>query len=506
MRFSNLNRYEPDSYEPDWEQSWQMPAPLPGLPPPGIAAPMASQPPQLAPTDLWAPVRKLASTSTRIPQFDANWVAPEQAYDPENPFGNLQLPPVLKDAQGADLFQDVNWVDSYSSNWSSPELKPFQSKFGETQSYGNGIHSIKMQQPGGHKYDLANVFYREDPKTGAWNMIGDPQTFKQQSGKTEFGQAVGATLGPILAMAGLGPLAGLLGGGSLGAIGAGAIMGGGVPAISGGNSSEVLSGALRGGLGAGTVDFLRADLPSGMDLAGDGGANSIDAAASQFRSLPPLPMLDVPSFNPEDLFSGMADPTNALQELPEVGQLPGQMPPPGVLAPLPADVPSAFDDYIRMGASDASTVGGNGGYAGSIFGDPELTGIYDTPTVSGLPPLPYEQTVNITTPPQGQAQLPSNPFASIPAALPQFPPGSVPPQEPPVNLPPEAPPVPEVPGQSPPYKDLAKLLMGTMSKMAGSYSAPAVSTALRSHQWDTSLPKMFDPNYRKPQMKAPDVY
>jgi hypothetical protein len=369
---------------------------------------MATAPSQIDP---FAAIRRLIATQAQIPQFDPNFQPQEQPYDPENPFGNIQLPPALQDAQGNNLFQDINFVDTNSSDFFTGDRQQFQSKFNQTGVGEDGTTFIRMQRPGGDKYDLIDAFYRTDPATGDMVMVGDPRQFREQSSNTSFLQGAGATLGPILAAAGAPMLANALGGGLLGGAAAGAVSGAGLPAISGGDSQAIGMGGLLGGVaggvggyfqGAGAPDamgdYMRTGASEGSTIgnaytgaggqAGAVGANSIAA------------QMAIPSdFNPDSLFRNVADPTRALQPLGETFQMPGDMPP---LSPLSQYVPSTIptaDPY-------AQTV--------EISGSKPFAPMPAT----GLEPLPAFDASSLGIADATAALAPLPAMASMPGAMP----------------------------------------------------------------------------------------
>lgn len=176
-----------------------------------------------------------------------------------------------------------------------PNLAAYQTKFSQAENLGDGTYRIRMQQPGGHKYDLMDVFYKLDPATGEYVMQGEPTKFKQQSSMTSGLQTIGKAATPLVAAMSGGTLAGALGGGILGGAGAGAILGAGGALLGGSDSEGALkagiTGGAIGGISGGISDYVSANQLSPMEVPSAEWQNiptdGIDAALAR-----PLPQLD----------------------------------------------------------------------------------------------------------------------------------------------------------------------------------------------------------------------
>jgi hypothetical protein len=104
------------------------------------------------------------------------------------------------------------YTQNFRPEYTTGHLGEFNSKYGNAgslQDMGNGIFQATIQQPGAHKYDTAQVFYRVDPATNQATMIADPRNSRQTSSTS---QLVKEGIVPLAGMAanfipGLGPLA-----------------------------------------------------------------------------------------------------------------------------------------------------------------------------------------------------------------------------------------------------------------------------------------------------------
>ncbi|MBK7515423.1 MAG: hypothetical protein IPI51_07385 [Betaproteobacteria bacterium] len=123
------------------------------------------------------------------------------------------------------------------------------------------VFRLVVQQPGMHKYDTAEVYYRVDPETGMGVMVDDPTATRQTSSKDKWQDRLEQRILPLIATvltAGYGAeaLAGMGAGGGAGAgaaeAGAGALMDYGVGPRGGASMA-----ALRQDWGAGRRRWCR---------------------------------------------------------------------------------------------------------------------------------------------------------------------------------------------------------------------------------------------------------
>lgn len=319
-------------------------------------------------------------------------------------------------------------------------LGAFQSKFGAMHIQDDGSYVLRMQQPGGHKYDLMDVTYKKDPATGELVMVGAPNTFKQQSSKTEFGQGAGkvaalvggaALLAPVAA-GGFG-LGGSLGGGLLGNAAAAGAVGAGGSALGGGNTQQnlragataaLMAGAMTGAQQAGWLPgsapgdgagWIGEGVPSGVPQWD----NAFTGAGGQWA--PGFTPGEQPSFRPSQNYGeGMTGTETAAYDagaLPqEAGPKPWDLPlddpnwqpDPADYRPTSADPNTPPGDSVEIRSGNPFDPMPQFNAPPGEFGDPfELTNPYGTPDWSMdrfMPPVaapggsPGGGTPPVTTP------------------------------------------------------------------------------------------------------------
>lgn len=159
----------------------------------------------------------------------------------------------LPGARGTGRYEYMPGFDFYSD-----ALRPFQSKYNNIRDLGNGRVSVRMQQPGGHKYDTMDVVYRQGPD-GQWTMEGDPTPTREVS----TGERWRDTIEPFLAL-----------GGAMGAayLGGTALAGEGAAGAAAGEAAGSSLGAAGGGAGAADVAALGGAGGAGGTAAAGGGA------------------------------------------------------------------------------------------------------------------------------------------------------------------------------------------------------------------------------------------
>jgi len=174
-----------------------------------------------------------------------------------------------------------NLTPFYEMGQLQGDLRQFQSKFNEPIRNPDGTLSVKLQRPGGGKYDLLEVTYAQDPQSGEWVMQGQPREFRQQSSLSSGLQSLaqgGAFIGG--AALGMNALGGALMGGAGTAGAGGAATGAGGAAAGGGGAGigSVASGATgiapSGALGSGLVGSAGTGGAAGATGLGAIGAGS----------------------------------------------------------------------------------------------------------------------------------------------------------------------------------------------------------------------------------------
>ena len=300
----------------------------------------------------------------------------------------------------------------------------FQSKWNKVEDLGNGMFQAVFQAPGGDKYSQASAYFKVDPATGEYVMMGTPTQFRQQSSNTEVGQAVG-TVAAALGSAAFAPgLAGALGGGVLGGAGAGAILGGGGALLGGGESEAALRGAVTGGVAGGIGGYFQDAYPQAS--YSNEGRNYMNPASTQGIG---------------------GSPINASMAIAEqAGALPGGIAPAAPVGTFP--IPGSWaplDDYFTGGgASDMSTGGPNAGQGGHSFAvgegmGPEILGTFEnmpgavspgqTIEITGTRPTPTPATpspgMSYPLPPaqllepKATGPMPDAPLPEVPDPLPE---------------------------------------------------------------------------------------
>ncbi|TXH48505.1 MAG: hypothetical protein E6Q97_24580 [Desulfurellales bacterium] len=139
----------------------------------------------------------------------------------------------------------------------------FGSKYGEVpEVMPDGRVRIRMQQPGGHKYDTMDVFYRQGAD-GNWVMDGDPTMRREVSSREQYRDAIEPVAAMLGTVVGAGAAAGAYGGAAAAGSGAGASAG----------ATDFAAGAAATDAGAGTW---------GAGAGAGGSAGGAAAASSDF--------------------------------------------------------------------------------------------------------------------------------------------------------------------------------------------------------------------------------
>lgn len=75
-----------------------------------------------------------------------------------------------------------SWVDLKGLE-SNPTLGQYQTKYNNDQAevMPDGRLRMKVQQPGAHKYDTAEAYFKQDPATGEWVLDGTPTNTREVS-------------------------------------------------------------------------------------------------------------------------------------------------------------------------------------------------------------------------------------------------------------------------------------------------------------------------------------
>ena len=155
-----------------------------------------------------------------------------------------------------------------------------------------GLFRLVVQQPGMHKYDTAEVYYRVDPETGMGVMVDDPTATRQTSSKDKWQDRLEKRILPLIATvlsAGYGAeaLAGM------GAGGAGAAGTGGVNLGAAGGATAADFGMMAGAGGVPTYGGIGAAEAAGVG-AGAAGAGAAAPGAAGIKTLGTLPALSEP--------------------------------------------------------------------------------------------------------------------------------------------------------------------------------------------------------------------
>jgi hypothetical protein len=157
----------------------------------------------------------------------------------ESPYQGLRTIEELRAAQN-EWHLDHSGLGQYQSKYNTFEPVPGHP----------GMFRATLQQPGKHKYDTMEAFYKVDPATGQASLVGTPTATRQQSSTKQFVKQdlpfALAAAAPFLAP-GISALHGV--GGALGNAITGATIGGGIPLLTGGNTQDILRGGIAGGVG-----------------------------------------------------------------------------------------------------------------------------------------------------------------------------------------------------------------------------------------------------------------
>ena len=188
-----------------------------------------------------------------------------------------------------DVSKDEEGRNKFQLDWNSDVLKPYQSKYNHVQRLSDDVARVTLQQQRKHKYDTLDAYYRLDPESGKYTLVGDPQKTRQVSSaervKDSLEKGVGFVgTGLALGYVGGQALAGAQIGGSALASTAikSAAVSGGLTAAQGGSGKDILRAALLGGISAGAGSAVNASLSGGAlgKFAGAATSGAINAAAS----------------------------------------------------------------------------------------------------------------------------------------------------------------------------------------------------------------------------------
>jgi hypothetical protein len=214
-----------------------------------------------APTDPYAAIRNVKFT--QMPGYTVDTGYYESSGET---MGTTDLPaywsPDFGDLKPSGLQSKYNATEEITSNL-SPEVRE---RLG-----GQQVFKSTFQRPGMHKYDTMDAYYVMDPATGQAKMVGEPTPTRQISGVEWARDAYeeGAkTIAPVILSAfapGIGAAMGA-GTGVAGAAVGGATVGAANAALQGKSGSDILKGALIGGVGGAGGSYL-----SGLDAAGSVG-------------------------------------------------------------------------------------------------------------------------------------------------------------------------------------------------------------------------------------------
>ena len=236
-----------------------------------------------------------------IRSLGANTFAPTSAQTYEDDSGTHEI-------RGAGYqFWDPNATgvfnpSAYSPNLSWMDAGGFGSKYNDVRDNGDGTVTVRMQQPGGHKYDTMDVIYGRGAD-GSWTMQGDPTNTREvSSAQSQFHDSIDAMAPIIAAVAGgaigAGGFGGAAAGGEAGwaaggAWGTGADVGAGAAGVAGGASGsagasgiEPISTAqttipeVAAGPGAGGGGITAGDVATGATTANTVGENYGDNSSS----------------------------------------------------------------------------------------------------------------------------------------------------------------------------------------------------------------------------------
>ena len=175
------------------------------------------------------------------------------------------------DVWGAD--QDALNAGGYNSKY----------QLDRPEEVAPNVFRLVVQQPGMHKYDTADVYYRVDPETGMGTMVDDPTATRQVSSREKWRDRLETRILPIAgAVLGAGYAAGAMGAGGAGAAGTGGVnlgAAGGATAADFGMIPAAGGGATYGGIGAAEA----------AGAAAAGGGAGVGTGLLQLGTLPPVP-------------------------------------------------------------------------------------------------------------------------------------------------------------------------------------------------------------------------
>ncbi|MBK8105929.1 MAG: hypothetical protein IPK42_10305 [Betaproteobacteria bacterium] len=89
------------------------------------------------------------------------------------------------DVWGAD--QDALNAGGYNSKY----------QLDRPEEVAPNVFRLRLQQPGAHKYDTADVYYRVDPETGMGTMVDDPTATRQVSSREKWRDRLEKRILPI---------------------------------------------------------------------------------------------------------------------------------------------------------------------------------------------------------------------------------------------------------------------------------------------------------------------
>lgn len=203
---------------------------------------------------------------------------------------DYEHPAVAYDAEAGGYAQDAYTEKLWGVDQDALNAGGFNTKYaGVPEEVEPGLFKITVQQPGAHKYDTADAYYRVDPETGIGTLVDDPTSTRQTSSKDKWQDRLEKRILPIAgAVLGAGYGLGAMGYGSgipglSGAAGAAAPGAGGVNLGMGGATAGDFGmmigadgAATYGGIGA--AEAAGAAAAAGGAGAGGGALSGLDAA------------------------------------------------------------------------------------------------------------------------------------------------------------------------------------------------------------------------------------
>ncbi len=195
---------------------------------------------------------------------------------------------------------------SWAPDWESLKSLGLQSKYNQSDDItsqlseaqrtalgGDRLFKTTLQQPGKHKYDTQEAFYRVNPQGDAV-LLGTPTASRQQSSSKQFRDTLFKEMLPVAAQIATfaGGLPGLssttFGGGLLGAAGAGAANSAIGTLLRGGGLDDILKSAVTGGVTGGVMPTISSAISDIIPREGVGSLfnrATTDVAQSGLRSL-----------------------------------------------------------------------------------------------------------------------------------------------------------------------------------------------------------------------------